>query len=89
VLAGYSGLLRDSDDRWLTRYSRKIGTCDAISAEMWGCTLGMQLAWRQDFHHLLVESDSKVLVDIIMGNVKIKGKPPTLIRRIQELMKLN
>jgi ribonuclease HI len=56
---------------------------------MWGCTLGMQLAWRQDFHHLLVESDSKVLVDMIMGNVKINGEPPTLIRRFQELMELN
>jgi len=46
---------------------------------MWGMFLGMQLAWRQGFHHLQVESDSKTLVDMIKGNVKINGKAPTLV----------
>jgi ribonuclease HI len=89
VLAGCGGLLPDADGRWLTGYSRKIGTCDALSAEMCRMYLGMQLAWRQGFHHLLMESDSKILVDMIMGNVKINGKRSTLVRRIQELMELN
>jgi hypothetical protein len=51
--------------------------------------LGMQLAWRHNFHHIPVESDSKALIDIITGKEKINGNPPTLIRRIQELLKLN
>jgi hypothetical protein len=55
-----------------------------------GDVFGMQLAWRQGFHHLMVESDSKlILVDMIMSNVKINGKLPTLVHRIQELMQLN
>ncbi|CAJ2647032.1 unnamed protein product [Trifolium pratense] len=88
-LAGCGGLLRDSDGRWLTGYSRKIGTCDALGAEMWGMYLGMQIAWRQGFNNLQVESDSKMLVDMITGKARINGKPPTLVRRIQELLKLN
>ena len=88
-IAGCGGLLRNSDGRWLQGYSRKIGACDALSAEMWGMYLGMKLAWRQGFHHLQVESDSKMLVDMIMGTVKFKGRPPTLVHRIQELLKLN
>jgi hypothetical protein len=36
-----------------------------------------------------VESDSKTLVDIITGKFKINGNPPILVRRIQELLKLN
>jgi hypothetical protein len=52
---------------------------------MWGMYLGMQLAWRYGFHQLHVESDSKTLVDIITGKVKINGNPHTLVRRIQEL----
>jgi hypothetical protein len=48
--------------------------------------LGYATRVETGFHHLLVESDSKIMVDMIMGNVKIKGKPPTLVRRIQELM---
>jgi hypothetical protein len=51
--------------------------------------LGMQLAWRQGFHNLQVESDSKTLVDMITRKVTINGNPPTLIRRIQDLLKLN
>ncbi|PNX94399.1 nucleic acid binding protein [Trifolium pratense] len=56
---------------------------------MWGMYFGMKLAWSQGFHHLEVESDSKSLVDMITGKVKINGNPPTLVRRIQELLKLN
>ncbi|GAU25598.1 hypothetical protein TSUD_260320 [Trifolium subterraneum] len=88
-LAGCGGLFRDSDGRWIQGYARKIGTCDALCVEMWGMYLGMKLAWRQSFHHLQVESDSKTLVDMITGKVKINGNPPTLVRRIQELLKLN
>ncbi|KAK2452886.1 TMV resistance protein N [Trifolium repens] len=76
------GLFRNSDGRWIKGYSRKIGTCDALSDEMWGMYLGMQLSWRQGFHHLQVESGSKSLVDMITGNVKFNGNPPTLVRRI-------
>jgi hypothetical protein len=39
--AGCSGLFRNSDGRWNKGYSRKIGTCDTLSAEMWGIYLGM------------------------------------------------
>jgi hypothetical protein len=51
--------------------------------------LGIELAWRQGFHHLQVESDSKTLVDMSTVKVKIYGNPPTLVRRIQEFLKLN
>jgi len=45
--------------------------------------------WRQGFHNFQVESDSKTLVDMIIRKVKINGNSPTLIRRIQDLLKLN
>ncbi|MCI27885.1 non-LTR retroelement reverse transcriptase, partial [Trifolium medium] len=76
-LAGCGGLFLKLDGGWIKGYySRKIGTCDTLSAEMWGMYLGMQLAWRQGFHHLQVESDSKSLVDMITGKVKFIGNPP-------------
>jgi hypothetical protein len=36
-----------------------------------------------------MENDSKTLVDMITGKVKINGNPHTLVCRIQELLKLN
>jgi ribonuclease HI len=73
---------------WIKGYARKIGTCDALSAEIWGMYLGMQLTWEYGFHQLHVESYSKTLVDMIT-RIKINGNPSTLVRRIQELLKLN
>lgn len=40
-LAGCGGPLRDSNGKWIKGYSRKIGSCDALHAEMWG----MYLEW--------------------------------------------
>ncbi|PNX73414.1 ribonuclease H [Trifolium pratense] len=88
-LVGCGGLFRKLDGKWIKGYLSKIETYDDLSAEMWGMYLGMELAWRQGFHHLQVESDSKSLVDMITRKVKFNGNPPILVRRIQELLKLN
>ncbi|PNX84654.1 hypothetical protein L195_g040717 [Trifolium pratense] len=37
---------------------RKLETCDALYAEMWGMYIGMDLAWRQGIRRLQVDSDS-------------------------------
>ncbi|MCI28290.1 ribonuclease H protein, partial [Trifolium medium] len=88
-LAGCGGLFRNLEGRWIKGYARKIETRDALCAEMWEMYLEMQLAWKQGFHQLQVESDSKTLVDMITRKIKINGNLPSLVRRIQELLKLN
>ncbi|PNX67477.1 hypothetical protein L195_g055649, partial [Trifolium pratense] len=40
---------------------------ELAGAEMWGMYLGMQIAWREGFNNLQVESDLKMLVDMIHG----------------------
>lgn len=39
-LAGYGGLFRNSNGRWLKRYSRKSERCDVFFAEIWEYILG-------------------------------------------------
>ena len=34
-MAGEGSLLRDQDDRWITGFSLKLGTCTALVAELW------------------------------------------------------
>jgi hypothetical protein len=53
---------------------------------MWGMYVGMELAERQWVTRLIVESDSKVLIDIGIGNGNLNGATPILIRRIQDLI---
>ncbi|PNY15883.1 ribonuclease H, partial [Trifolium pratense] len=70
-------------------YIRKTGVCDAFHAELWGMYLGLDMAWRERIPQLIVESDSKILIDMIMDNCKFNGAVPTLVRRIQNLLALN
>ncbi|GAU32767.1 hypothetical protein TSUD_323350 [Trifolium subterraneum] len=84
--AGCGGLFRVSDGRSIKGFSRKIGACDALHAEMWGMYLGMDIAWMDGLSHLIVESDSKVLINMVTNKCNIKGHTPSLIWRIQEFM---
>ncbi|GAU31042.1 hypothetical protein TSUD_214780 [Trifolium subterraneum] len=83
------GLLRDSSGICLVSYAHKLGTCDALHAEMWGMYLGIDLTLRQGITHLQVDSDSKVLVHMVTGNCTINGSIPTLVRRIRDLKSMN
>ncbi|GAU24728.1 hypothetical protein TSUD_355570 [Trifolium subterraneum] len=88
-LVGCSGLLRNSDGNWLKGYSRKLGNCDALHAEMWSMYLGLDLARRVGIMHLHVESDSKVLIDMVTKKINSKGNLPTLVHHIRQLLDLN
>jgi len=40
---------------------------------------------REGFTHLIVESDSKLLIDMVTWSCKLNGHTPILVRRIQDL----
>jgi len=89
TLAGCGGLLRVSNGRWIKGYFKKIGMCDAFHVEMCGMYLGLDMAWRENTTHLTVESDSKILVDMITENCNFSGTTPTLVRRIRHPLSLS
>ena len=51
--------------------------------------LGLDMAWRENTTHLIVESNSKILVDMITENCNFSGTTPTLVRRIRQLLSLS
>jgi len=54
---------------------------------MWGLYLGLDMAWREGISHLIIESDSKVLIDMVTDNCKINGTIPSLVQCIQEILR--
>jgi ribonuclease HI len=60
--SGCGGLFRNSDGRWIKSYIKKIEACDVRHAKMWGMYLGLDLTWKEHISHLIVESDSKILI---------------------------
>lgn len=75
------------EDRWLEGFSPKIGACNALHVEMWGMYLGLDMIWREGVSHLIIQSDLKVLVDMITNKCKTNGNIPTLIQRIQNFLR--
>ena len=58
-------------------------------SEMWGMYLGLEVSWRDGISQLCVESESKLLIDMITNNCKMNGTTPVLIRRIQNILNRN
>lgn len=83
------GFFRDSDGKWIKSYIKKIGACDALHDEMCGLYLDIDMAWREHLDHLIVESDSKILIDMIFDNFKFNRNIPILVHRIWKLLKIN
>jgi hypothetical protein len=63
----------------LKGFAPVIGSCDALHAEVWGMYTWMQIARRQCFAHLILESYSKLLIDMITMSYKLNGKTSILI----------
>ena len=61
---------------------------DALHADMWGMREGLMIARRQRFTWLILEKDSKVLVDMVKCNCKHSRATPALIFRIRDLIYL-
>jgi ribonuclease HI len=87
--SGCGDLFRDSKGRWINGYIRKIGVYDALHAEMWGMYLRLEMAWREHISQLIVESDSKILIDIVTENCKFSGSVPMLVQHIRKLVSLD
>jgi hypothetical protein len=49
---------------------------------MWGLYLDLKMVWREWFPHLIVESGTKILINMVTNNCKISRHVPTLVRLI-------
>ncbi|PNX82859.1 hypothetical protein L195_g038895 [Trifolium pratense] len=54
----------------------------------YSATLTGDLAWKERISHLIMESDSKILIDMMMDN-KFNGMLPTLVWHIRNVLTFN
>lgn len=67
-LASAGGLIRDCEGRWIVGFTTNIGRASSFTAELWGFREGLIVARQRGFTHLIAESDSETLVNIIDKN---------------------
>ncbi|KAK9046564.1 hypothetical protein V6N11_052450 [Hibiscus sabdariffa] len=72
--AGAGGALRDDHGVWLSGYTRFVGRCDALLAELWAMHDGLLLAWDLGFRFVELESDCLKAVRIISSRSDVLGK---------------
>lgn len=56
-MAAGGGLLRDKFGNWILGFTRKIGTNDSFSVELWALLRdGLTLAIQYHFSHIIIET---------------------------------
>ncbi|KAF7844395.1 reverse transcriptase [Senna tora] len=67
-LIGGGGLILDSNGNWVNGFSKFMGEGNNLIAELWAIFEGLKLANHLHCSHLIVESDSLAVVNLINSN---------------------
>ncbi|XP_012832645.1 PREDICTED: uncharacterized protein LOC105953521 [Erythranthe guttata] len=81
------GLIRDSNGKAIRGFSNFYGKGSLIFAEAQAIIDGLTLCWEMGFEQITLESDSKLVVDMIYNKVSIAWEIQYLITRIHHLLK--
>ena len=65
--AGGGGLLRNSDGNWIRGFSRSMGTCSSLMAELWALKDGLYLAKELGFSSIYIEVDAELIVGLLFN----------------------
>lgn len=58
------GILRDSGR--VVAYACNLGACTVLGAELWAILHGLKLVWQHGYRRIVISSDSKQAVDLIL-----------------------
>ncbi|KAL4368559.1 hypothetical protein GQ457_05G007400 [Hibiscus cannabinus] len=65
------GVYRDSDGEWRYGFSRNIGRCSVVLAELWAILEAIRRAWEKGYRFVVLESDCADAVRMILGNSEV------------------
>jgi len=68
--AGYGGLFRDVEGKWLGGFFGSLGLATNVKAELFAICQGLITAWDLGYRTVLVESDSLEAINLIEANIE-------------------
>ncbi|MBA0769493.1 hypothetical protein Gotri_018218 [Gossypium trilobum] len=79
------GLVRDKNEKWLWGYTRSLGRCSVLEAELWQILDGLDLLWKHGYRNIVVESNNAAAVKLLMneGNAR---QSIAVARRIRSIL---
>lgn len=66
-IGGRGGLIRDESGAWIHNFARRIDKCLVMRAKAWGAWKGARIAAELGFRRIIIESDSRVLIQGLSG----------------------
>ncbi|KAL4355056.1 hypothetical protein GQ457_06G032600 [Hibiscus cannabinus] len=82
------GALRDHMGEWILRFSKCIGVCSIIDAELWGVLVGLESAWSRGFRRIVVETDSLDVLRLLRSDNHNQQRP-SLLMHLNRLRHVN
>ncbi|KAL4283772.1 hypothetical protein GQ457_16G009340 [Hibiscus cannabinus] len=64
LTAACGGVLRDDSGQWLLGFSRSLGCCSVLFAELWGVHDVLKHAWSMGCRKVIIETDSADVADL-------------------------
>lgn len=66
--AGCGGVITDHKGNWIVGFTQMLTQCTVLEAKEWGVYKGLLLAWEHGFKRVIVESDSRCLVEALLSD---------------------
>ncbi|KAK8998649.1 hypothetical protein V6N11_084036 [Hibiscus sabdariffa] len=60
--AALEGVCRSDSGEWIFCFSRRIGCCSILNAELWAIFYGLQYAWQHGYRRVIIESNCREAV---------------------------
>ncbi|KAK8580281.1 hypothetical protein V6N12_070562 [Hibiscus sabdariffa] len=68
------GVGRDLNGNWCFGFSRALGLCSSLDAELWGVYEGLATAWSLSFSRIIIETDCRDAYEMVAhGNPRQLG----------------
>ncbi|KAL4390530.1 hypothetical protein AHAS_Ahas03G0154300 [Arachis hypogaea] len=80
--ARYGGLIRNETGKWVAGFSYHIGRCSTFNTKIWGIKKGFEIATTMGMKNIIVECDSKVVIEVLNSKRNLNNHPNSLIRDI-------
>ncbi|KAK4258548.1 hypothetical protein QN277_004989 [Acacia crassicarpa] len=80
------GILRNDDGEFVQAFLFKGEEGDSLTAELWGCLLGLKLAWDRGFRNVILEVDSAEAVELMRRPMNDAHEDHCLVEEIHAVI---
>ena len=85
-MAATGGLIRNANGNQIAGFCANIGISSVTNAELWGLFYGLDLGWKLGIRSLLVEVDSKCIIDLLADDSNSPNNFSSVIQSIRRLI---